>query len=745
MSKKRKKTKKKNAAVYSVPSPKRPSEEIEKGIACIKQKKISLYLIPLFVILIFVCSPFIFSMAQNEVKKNSELNILLVTLDTTRADRIGCYGYEEAKTPNMDSLALDGVVFSNAYCQVPLTLPSHCSVLTGTYPLYHQVHNNGFYYLSPSCLTLAEILKERGFKTAAFVSSFTVDSRFGIDQGFDFYDDKFMEEEILKNFTSERKAEKVFASFSNWLDENYRQKFFCWIHFFDPHVPYDPPPPFKEEFSGRPYDGEIAYMDHYIGKMLEKIKEKNIADNTLIILAGDHGEAFGEKNEVDHGFFIYDVTLRVPLIFYSQNYLPKGLVVNARVRLIDIMPSILEMLTFPAGKEIQGVSLFPYIEGRKNDDLPAYIETYSPRENHGWSELIGLIRNEWKYIQAPKPELYNLKSDPQEEKNVIYLEKKVASAMMQELKDTIQKFSSEKEVRKKKLTAEERERLRSLGYLGRVLSENVSIKPLPDPKDKIGEYLLFFQGNMYEIKGDLQKATKYYEELLRLNPNAPQNYVHLAFAYQKMKKTKEAIQVFKQGQERIPDSLIILSGLSFSYFRAGKFKEALETNQVILKLDPKFFDALFISGNIMWKNRKWAEALDYFEKAVEIEPENKVLQLRYAFCLAAVGKSKEALRIYKRLKQEYPGDYRVYRDLAIAYNSMGNFDMARESLKRAVEINPAPVTYFDTAFILEKIGDLKEAVHYLKLYLETTPEVNTPRKKQAKETLALWQNRLKTH
>jgi len=346
MAKKRKKTKKKNAAIYSVPSPKRPSEEIEKGIACIKQKKISLILIPLFVILIFVCSPFVFSMAQSEAKKNSEVNILLVTLDTTRADRIGCYGYEEAKTPNMDSLALDGVVFSNAYCQVPLTLPSHCSILTGTYPLYHQVHNNGFYYLSPSCLTLAEILKERGFKTAAFVSSFTVDSRFGIDQGFDFYDDKFMEEEILKNFTSERKAEKVFASFSNWLDENYRQKFFCWIHFFDPHVPYDPPPPFKEEFSGRPYDGEIAYMDHYIGKMLEKIKEKNIADNTLIILAGDHGEAFGEKNEVDHGFFIYDVTLRVPLIFYSQNYLPKGLAVNARVRLIDIMPSILEMLVF---------------------------------------------------------------------------------------------------------------------------------------------------------------------------------------------------------------------------------------------------------------------------------------------------------------------------------------------------------------------------------------------------------------
>jgi len=703
------------------------------------------YLITPFIFLIFICFVSVFSRAENKAKKTGEMNILLVTLDTTRADRIGCYGYKEAKTPNLDSIALNGVMFSNAYCQVPLTLPSHCSILTGTYPLYHQVRNNGFYYLTPEYLTLAEILKERGFKTAAFVSSFTVDSRFGIDQGFDFYDDKFIEGEVLKNFRSERKADKVFASFSHWLDEYFSQKFFCWIHFFDPHVPYDPPPPFREEFSERPYDGEIAYMDHYIGKMLDKLKEKNVFDNTLIILIGDHGEAFGEKGEIDHGFFIYDVTLRVPVIFYSQNYLPKGLAINARVRLIDIMPSILEMLTIPVGKEVQGVSLLPYIEGRRRDDLPSYIETYSPRENHGCSELIGLINGEWKYIQAPKPELYNLKSDPQEEKNVIRQEEKITSSMRRELKEKIRKFSSKKDAGKRKLTTEERERLRSLGYIGNVPSEAASTKPLSDPKDKIGEYRLFFQGNEYETQGNFQKATKYYEELLDLNPNTPGNYVRLALIYQKMRKTKDAVQLLEQGRERIPDSLIILSALSFSYFRERRFKKALENCQIILKKNPKFFDILVLSGTIMWEKQKWVEALRYFEKAIEIEPENKILQLRYAFCLVAVGRSKDALEVYMRLKQEYPRDYWVYRDLAIAHHSMGNLDIARDNLKRAAEINTATETYFDTAVILEKIGDLKGAIKYLKLYLEMTTEVSTSRKKQAKKTLAQWQNRLKIH
>ena len=331
------------------------------------QNRIFFYVIPQVVVVIIISWIFISFKNKDEVKKSDDLNVLLVTLDTTRADRVGCYGYKKAKTPNLDFLAANGVMFSDAYCQVPLTLPSHCSLLTGTYPLYNQVHNNGFYYLDHSHLTLAEVLREEGFKTAAFVSSFTVDSRFGIDQGFDSYDDTFDADEILKNFRSEKRAEKVFTSFSHWLDRNFDQKFFCWVHFFDPHVPYDPPSPFKEEFPERPYDGEIAYMDYYIGRIVDKLKTKNIFDKTFIILAGDHGEAFGEKDEIDHGYFIYDATLRIPLILHFPKRLPSNKVVESRARLIDIAPTVLEMLTIPVVKEIQGVCSIKHISSLKAD------------------------------------------------------------------------------------------------------------------------------------------------------------------------------------------------------------------------------------------------------------------------------------------------------------------------------------------------------------------------------------------
>ncbi|MBM3284805.1 MAG: sulfatase, partial [Candidatus Aminicenantes bacterium] len=242
------------------------------------------------------------------IKKDSSLNVLLVTLDTTRADRLGCYGYEKAKTPNLDFLAAKGVRFQNAYCQVPLTTPSHCSILTGTYPLYHQVRNNGSYALSAEITTLAEVLKGRDFQTAAFVSSFTVDSRFGLDQGFDVYDDTFVAGQTFKALNSERKAEAVFAAFSRWVEKGIAQPFFCWVHFFDPHLPYDPPPPFNEEFADDLYDGEIAYMDYYLGKTVALLRERNLLSRTLVILAGDHGEAFGEKVEAGHGVFLYDET-----------------------------------------------------------------------------------------------------------------------------------------------------------------------------------------------------------------------------------------------------------------------------------------------------------------------------------------------------------------------------------------------------------------------------------------------------
>jgi arylsulfatase A-like enzyme/Tfp pilus assembly protein PilF len=657
-----------------------------------------------------------FIVPHNRIKRDSTLNVLLITMDTTRADRLGCYGYKRAKTPNLDGLAGQGVEFLNVYCQAPLTTPSHCSILTGTYPLYHKVHNNGSYILSSEVVTLAEALKEKGFATAAFVSSFTVDSRFGLDQGFEVYDDKFAESQAFKALNSERKAEKTFEPFSRWLGKNQTQRFFAWVHFYDPHLPYDPPAPFSIEFADSLYDGEIAYVDQYIGKIIEALREKGLLAKTLVILAGDHGEAFGEKVEAGHGVFLYDGTMKVPLIFYAENHLPAGLVIKPRVRLIDITPSILDMLNIPVPGEVQGTSLLPFINGKNTDDLSSYIETYFPRENYGWSELVGLVDGDWKYIKAPKEELYNLMADPEETNNAINKETKMATEMRAKLEEAIAKYSSGITAEKKKLTAEEKEKLRSLGYVSH--TAEVSSGPLPDPKDMTAELRMNQQAELFELEENYSEAAKIYETILSLRPGTPTSYISLALARAKMDQFEEAVRILEQGITRIPGSEMLLSRLAHTYMVMGKLKKALDAWQALLVIDPRYFDALLASGWILDFMGKGEEARTYFEKALEVEPENRFLRKYYAMNLAKMRKIKEAIEVYERLKEDYPDDYEVFQDLGIAYGYAGDLSRSIENLKKAVGLHPSPVAFFNLAVALRKVGSIQEAVSYLKLYLE---------------------------
>lgn len=675
------------------------------------------------------------------VTKNERLNVLLITLDTTRADRLGCYGYSGAKTPNLDSLSQKGVRFINAYCQVPLTLPSHCSILTGTYPVYHNVHNNGTYYLSSDHLTLAEALKAKGFKTAAFAASFTVDSRFGLDQGFDYYDDKFQEGSPFKALNSEKRAEQVFASFSSWIDNNHAEQFFCWVHFFDPHLPYDPPSPYKEEFSAHPYDGEIAYMDSYVGAVIEKLREKKILEQTLIIIAGDHGEGLGDKVEIGHGIFLYEMVMKVPLIFYSENYLPKGKAIPARVRLIDIMPSVLDMLGLQVPDQNQGISLIPYIEGREKDDLDSYIETFYPRENYGWSNLTGLIAGDWKYIRAPKAELYNLKSDPNEEKNVLQSNQKIASEMNRSLETLVKSSVANADAGRRVPTSEERERLRALGYIS--YSDDKDKGEHPDPKDKIDELQMIQQAEMYEFQGNFQAAAGLHEKMLALRPSTPSGYVNLALAQARMKKFDEAIETLKKGIEKIPDSEILLSRLGHTYLVTGRLNEAFAAMQQVLETNPKYFDALTASAVILDTLRKKEEARGYYEKALAIEPENKFLRTSYALNLATGGKIPEAIEIYTRLIQDYAGEYILYQNLGIAYGVSGNYAKAIENLKQAISLNPTPIAYFNVAVALKETGEIAEAIRYLEFYLEDPRGEDESKIKSARMELLNLQRALK--
>lgn len=575
------------------------------------------------------------SVAPSSAAVRRDLNVLLITIDTVRADRLGCYGYAGAGTPNLDRLAAEGVRFANTYAQVPLTLPSHCSIMTGMDPADHRVHNNGTYSLGPEIPTLAGLLKARGYRTAAFIASFTLDSRFGLARGFDVYDDNVQGEEALKSFRSERRAGAVLAALAPWLESIRGERFLCWAHFYDPHLPYAPPPPFDAEYRDRKYDGEIAYVDLIIGQLLDLLKEKGLQDRTLIVVAGDHGEALGEKKEIDHGLFLYDGTLRVPMIVRLGKDLPAGRVVSSRVRLIDIMPTVLDILGIPVPSGVRGTSLLPYARGKRTADLPVHIETFYPRETFGWSELIGLIDGAWKYIRAPTPELYDLPLDPHEEKNLGSAEPAVLREEARKLDEFIARSGARKGPAGRAVSVAEAERLRSLGYLGAAAADSGAKGKLPDPKDKIGDYLLVFRGNILENEGRLAEAAACYRQVLDANPGVPSNYVNLAVLEMKRNRADEAARLLEQARSKFPDSEVVLSRLMGLYLNAGRWQDALSTGRDLLENDPAHFDALFLSGSAYAHLGKWEDALACYRKALAIEPENAALRRRFADSLHA--------------------------------------------------------------------------------------------------------------
>ncbi|MGB7293983.1 MAG: sulfatase-like hydrolase/transferase [Candidatus Aminicenantales bacterium] len=757
MSKKRRKKKKqqmKRRAEETLQREPEPQENLQKpaplktaAAAAPKKKKLPRRMKPLLVfavILIVALAAFFvirFLKPEVKIKKDSRLNVLLVTLDTTRADGLGCYGSTRARTPNLDGLAAAGVRFENVYCQVPLTTPSHCSILTGTYPIYHQVHNNGAYALPDEMTTLAEVFKGRGFETAAFVASFTVDSRFGLDQGFDVYDDRMNEGDAFKPLNAERKADKVYAAFRSWLDSREEGPFFCWVHFFDPHIPYDPPAPYSIDFADSPYDGEIAYMDHYVGQVIAALREKGLFQKTLIVLAGDHGEAFGEKIEMGHGVFLYDGTLRVPMIFLAEDRLPKGAVIMPRVRLIDIVPSVLDLLEIPPPTEVQGQSLLPHISGQKKEDLGSYLETYFPRENYGWSELVGLIEGDWKFIRAPKPELYNLKTDPEEAENVLGREGRRAQEMRSLLEEMIAGSSSGLASSKRELTSEEQEKLRSLGYIDRTADSPAG--SLPDPKDMGEELRMSQKAEILEMEGNFAEAAAVYAQILELNPRSPANYVNLALIQAKMERFEEAVGTLENGIAALPGSVTLLSRLAHTDMVMGRLQKSLDAWQAVLVIDPGYFDGLLASGWILDLMGKKDEAREFLDRALEIEPENRFLRKTSAMNLAVTGKLKEAIAVYESLKRENPSDHEVLQDLGIAYGYAGDINRAIENLKAAGDLQPNPIIFYNLTVALKKVGNIQEAVKYLKLYLANPEGEPEDKIRGAQQELLVLENLLR--
>src|SRR5437870_4063101 len=462
---------------------------------------------------------------------NPTTNVVIVTIDTLRADHLGCYGYKHIRTPNIDALAADGVRFERAYTPVPVTLPAHTAIFTGGYPMLSGIHDFSANKLNPQQPTLASALKEHAYSTAAIIGSAVLDSRFGLNHGFDFYYDHFDFNRLLEtNLDEMERPGNVVADVAlDWLSKNYQKKFFLWMHLYDPHYPYRPPAPYSKEYKDRPYDGEIAFADAQVGRLIEFLKNKGLYQNTLIILSGDHDESLGEHGEKTHGFFIYNATLHVPLIIHLPGGMHAKTVANP-VNLADLMPTVLDALNIQIPAQVQGQSLLPLMSPKKEDNARSlYAETFLPRLHFNWSELRGVETETYHFIDAPKPELYDLRKDPGETHNLFAEKKAVTEEMRVRLAKLIQQYTAGQELAEKTgLDPALMERLKSLGYAGFSGGSNsgANIHALPDPKDRIQTYELFSDAMADSQHGQYAQSIEKLNIALKTDPDSvPAHYL----------------------------------------------------------------------------------------------------------------------------------------------------------------------------------------------------------------------------
>ncbi len=513
-------------------------------------------------------------------------NVLLISIDTCRADFLNCYGYPMDTTPNVNALAREGVLFENAISPVPFTLPAHCSMLTGTIPPWHRVMDNSDYILAKDNVTLAEILKEQGFNTGAFVSSFILDARFGIGQGFDTYEDDFDNSTGTKE-NNERIGGKTTELALEWLEKNKDQRNFMFLHYYDPHFTYDPPEPFLSKFRnakrlsnmtadvatvllGR-YAGEIAYVDHCIGKVIARLKELDMYDSTMIVVTSDHGEMLGQHGEVSHGYFIYQPAIRVPLVIRLPGK-SKSARIKSTVGLIDIVPTVCSALGIETGRAVQGVDLLAYAdeEFEGYPDRHLYCQSFESTK-YGANSLMGVVTDRYKYIQTTKPELYDLPADPAELKNLVRQQSNRGRIMQDSLRRIIDESGrSDTDTAKEASDAETLHRLESLGYISGGIEEDFTFESnKEDPKDLVGYHVRMMAVGFYIEREKYELAQKECEKLIADRPSYFRPWFALGKIASVEEKYDQAVDYLQKSIEINPEHVQSHQGLAAAYEKLG--------------------------------------------------------------------------------------------------------------------------------------------------------------------------------
>src|ERR1700681_1835881 len=657
-------------------------------------------------ILILAALTALHAAAQTPAKR--ALNVVLITIDTLRADHLGCYGYKQIKTPNIDSLAAEGVRFESAFAVVPVTLPSHSSMLTGTYPMLSGMHDFSGNKLSPLQPTLASVLKQAGYQTGAVIGAAVLDSRFGLNQGFDFYYDQFDFSRLDEaNLDEMERPGNVVADVAldwlekDWLTRNSQKKFFLWMHLYDPHFPYHPPEPYGREYAAQPYDGEIAFADEQVGRLLRFLKEKGIYQSTVIVLCGDHGESLGEHGEKTHGFFIYNATMHVPLIIrFPESRLPEkaARTVADPVSLVDLMPTVLGAVGLEIPSQVQGRSLLPELRvDQTARDRVLYGETFMPRIHFNWSELRGSENTRYHFIDAPRPELYDVSKDPGEVHNLFTEKKAVAEEMRAKLVSLIRDYSTGKDMAEKTaLDPALMERLKALGYAGfsgggdpTSNDPTISSRNLPDPKDRIVTYELISDAIADSQHGRYQESIEKLKSVIKTEPNSvPAHYLQ-GLDFYHLKMFAEAVDELQKTVQLSPDYALAFFNLGMAQAHAGQIDAAIVTLQRTLQLDATNFEAAYNLGVAFIQKRQLEPAAAALRQSVTIDPEFARGHRALGETLLYLNKLDDAIVELRRAVELAPQEPIMHESLAKALAAKGLTAEADEETRRAQQ-QPAP-------------------------------------------------------
>lgn len=630
-------------------------------------------------------------------------NLLLVTIDTLRADRVGAYGSRLGLTPTLDSFATAGVRFERTYAHVPLTLPSHATLLTASYPGSNGVRDNGTFHLGSSTPTLATSLKAAGYRTAAFVGAFVLDARFGLNRGFDLYDDRMLggagDFDLVQ-----RTADQVLAPAYEWITTSSRfgsteapaafgtppaapVPWFAWVHLYDPHEPYAAPEPFRSRYASSPYDGEIAYADAALGRFVARLRAAAALDHTLVVIASDHGESLGEHGERTHGLFAYDATLRVPLVIWAGGRL-RPAVFDHPMRLVDVVPTVLDLIGTAPLPHVDGRSLRPVMAGEQPfADSGSYFEALNASLTRHWAPLTGLLRGGIKLIDLPEPELYDLAADPGELRNLYASQRERARDLERRLDAVTRGAAPPLPVA---IAPDAAGRLRSLGYVvGPATTPAPRYSAADDPKRLIHLNLALDDASARWARGDASGAIDQLQAVIGARPDLTLAYDRLAFML--------------RATGRVAEAVVLLDGAA----RAGYADRPL----------------LRSLGSMLRDNGDLARSATVLEPLVHADPADLESEGALAQTYARMGRTLDAESRFKRVLAASPNDAAAWNNLGSVYLAANRLAEARTSLLRATAIDPEQAAAHNgLGVVFARRGDLAHAVEEWKKALALRPD-----------------------